>query len=328
MKKFYRNKKILVTGGTGLIGIQLCNLLISYGAKVTVVSIDKKPLVLKNVKFLRTDLRILKNCIKVTKNMDFVFHLAGIKGSPNVASSKPYMFMTPMLMFNTNIIEAARLNNVKRFLYTSSIGVYKPDNIMKEESVWKTFPSRNDWYAGWVKRIGELQVNAFSQQYKEMKVTIVRPANVYGPFDNFKDGSSMVIPSLIKKFLFSTNKKVEVLGDGSNIRDFVYSKDVANGMLIVMKKSPQKPINLGSGRKVTIKKLVNFMNTNFNNEFEINWNRNVPTGDKIRLLDIRNAKKLGFKNNYSLLRGLKETIDWAKKNISKLNEKKYSAFDK
>ena len=160
-----------------------------------------------------------------------------------------------------------------------------------------------------------------------MKVSIVRPANVYGPYDNFKDGSSMVIPSLIKKFLFTKNNEVEVLGDGSNVRDFVYSKDVANGMLIVMKKNPKNPINLGSGEKVTIKYLVNTINSYFNNDYKIIWNTSVPSGDKIRLLDINSAKKLGFKNNFGLLKGLKETIDWAKININKLNEKKYSAFE-
>ena len=124
MKKFYKNKKILVTGGTGLIGIQLVDSLLKMGSKVTVASIDKPPKIIKRAKFLKTDLRIFKNCLNATKNIDMVFHLAGIKGSPNVAIRKPYMFMTPMLMFNTNIIEASRLNNVKRFLYTSSIGVY------------------------------------------------------------------------------------------------------------------------------------------------------------------------------------------------------------
>ena len=162
MKSFYNNKKILVTGGTGLIGIQLVKKLAELKAKVTVVSLDKNIRLPRGVKFIRSDLRILANCLKLTKNIDYVFHLAGIKGSPKMALKKPYQFMTPMIMFNVNMLEASRINNVKRFLYTSSIGVYNPKKIMKEDDVWKTFPSKNDWYAGWAKRIGELNVQGLS----------------------------------------------------------------------------------------------------------------------------------------------------------------------
>ena len=201
MKSFYNNKKILVTGGTGLIGIQLVKKLAELKAKVTVVSLDKNIKLPSGVKFIRSDLRIFASCLKLTKNIDYVFHLAGIKGSPKMALKYPYQFMTPMIMFNVNMLEASRINNVKRFLYTSSIGVYNPKKIMKEDEVWKTFPSKNDWYAGWTKRIGELNVQACQLLTKKITTIIVRPANVFGPYDNFDTESAMVIPSLINKFI-------------------------------------------------------------------------------------------------------------------------------
>tara|TARA_A100001015_G_scaffold319434_1_gene442285 strand:+ start:8462 stop:9439 length:978 start_codon:yes stop_codon:yes gene_type:complete len=316
--KFYKNKKILVTGGTGLIGIQLTNLLLDFGAKVTVVSLEKNPELSKKVKFFKSDLRVLSNCLKVTNKQDFVFHLAGIKGSPKLTMTRPYSFMTPMILFNTNMLEACRINKVKRYLYTSSIGVYDPKSIMKETDVWKTYPSKNDWYSGWAKRIGELQVEALSkEENKKMKTIIVRPANVYGPHDNFYIKTAMVIPSLINKFVNSKTKTVDVWGDGSPIRDFIFSKDVAISMVQLMKIAPKHPVNVGSGKGYKISYIVNLINKFFKNQFKINWDKSKPSGDEIRILDTKYLNSLGIKQTISLEKGIIETIKWYLNNKNK-----------
>tara|TARA_Y100000389_G_C17339412_1_gene452466 strand:- start:31 stop:1008 length:978 start_codon:yes stop_codon:yes gene_type:complete len=323
--KFYKNKKILITGGTGLIGIQLTNILLNFGAKVTVVSLEKNPELPKRVKFFKTDLRILDNCLKVTKRQDFVFHLAGIKGSPKLTMTRPYSFMTPMILFNTNMLEACRVNKVKRYLYTSSIGVYNPKSVMKERDVWKTYPSKNDWYSGWAKRIGELQVDALAmEEKKKMKTIIVRPANVYGPHDNFDVKTAMVIPSLINKFVNAKNKTVEVWGDGSPIRDFIFSKDVAKSMAKLMKIAPSDPVNIGSGKGFKIEQVVNLINKFFKNQFKINWDKSKPSGDKIRILDTKYLNSLGIKQETSLERGILETINWYLENKNK--QKRFNIF--
>lgn len=296
MKLFYKNKNVLVTGGTGLIGTQLVNKLVKLKSRVIVTSLDRNIELPKEVEFIRSDLRFFENCLKLTKKIDYVFHLAGIKGSPEMAKKKPYQFMTPMLMFNANMLEASRINKVKRFLYTSSIGVYNPKKIMKEDDVWKTFPSRNDWYAGWTKRIGELNVQACQLFTKKMITVIVRPANVFGPYDNFDTKSAMVIPSLINKFINSKTGAVEVWGDGSNIRDFIFSSEVARAMLLIMFKKPKLPINIGSGKGVSIKKIVEIINEYFGNNHKLSWNKKYSGGDKKRVLDITRLKKLGFKH--------------------------------
>ena len=318
--KFYKNKKILITGGTGLIGIQLANLLVDCGAKVTVTSLEKNPELSKKCKYIKTDLRIFKNCLKVTKNQDFVFHLAGIKGSPKLTMTRPYSFMTPMIQFNTNMMEASRINKIKRYLYTSSIGVYNPKSIMNEKDVWKTFPSKNDWYSGWAKRIGELQVQALSkEENNKMKTVIVRPANVYGPHDNFDVKTAMVIPSLINKFVNSKNYEVVVWGNGSAIRDFIFSKDVAISMMTLMKKLPKEPVNIGSGKGFKIREVVNIINEYFHNKFKINWDTSKPSGDKIRILDIKSLKSYEAISQTSLKKGILETIEWYLNNKNKQN---------
>ncbi len=327
MKLFYKNKNVLVTGGTGLIGTQLVNKLVKLKSRVIVASLDKNIELPKGVEFIRSDLRFFENCLKLTKKIDYVFHLAGIKGSPEMAKKKPYQFMTPMLMFNANMLEASRINKVKRFLYTSSIGVYNPKKIMKEDDVWKTFPSRNDWYAGWTKRIGELNVQACQLFTKKMITIIVRPANVFGPYDNFDTKSAMVIPSLINKFINSKTGAVEVWGDGSNIRDFIFSSEVARAMLLIMFKKPKLPINIGSGKGVSIKKIVEIINEYFGNNHKLSWNKKYSGGDKKRVLDITRLKKLGFKHEINLEKAIYQTINWFKNNRHKKFEK-YVAFSK
>jgi GDP-L-fucose synthase len=322
INNFYKNKKILITGGTGLIGLQLVNYLSGYNAKIHVASLDGHIKFPKNIRFYKTDLRDINNCIKITKNIDYVFHLAGVKGSPLMASIKQYEFMIPMLMFNTNMIEACRINNIKKFLFTSSIGVYQPANKLNEDDVWRTFPSTNDWYAGWAKRIGELSTSLLKN--KKIDTFIVRPANVFGPYDNFNKNNSMVIPSLISKFL-SKNNEVKIWGDGTNIRDFVYSKDVARAMLHIMRSNIREPINIGSGKSVTIKYLANLINKLTLNKKKVKWVKTATAGDKIRLMNISKLERANFKFEYSLEEGLKETINWYKNNNNIKN--KYNAFE-
>ena len=321
---FYKKKRILVTGGTGLIGTPLVKMLLEKGAEVTVVSLDQNLKKIKDYKFLKLDLREFSNCMKACKNQDYVFHLAGVKGSPLMTKLKPASFLVPTVSFTFNMMEAARRSNVERFLLTSSIGVYSPSRIFKEESVWKTFPSENDKFAGWAKRLCELQAEAYKVQYKSSNISIVRPANVYGPNDNFDIDNAMVIPSLINKI--STSKKVlKVWGDGSAIRDFIYADDVASGMLKILEKKISYPVNLGSGNGVSILNLVNNIKNNFKEKkIKIIWQKDKPSGDKVRLMDTTKALKIGFKPLIPLAEGLRRTIDWYKKNSN--NFKKYNSF--
>ena len=236
---YFYKKNILVTGGSGMIGRQLVSLLINSGAKVHVVAMDDV-IDMNGIFYQKKDLRNFDNCLEVCKKKDIVFHLAGIKGSPKMTKEQPASFFVNTLTFSINMMEAARRSKVKQYLFTSSIGVYAPSKVFKEDDVWKTFPSPNDRFAGWAKRICELQSEAYEIQYKWRGVSIARPANVYGPFDNFDPRNAMVIPSLIHKAI-TTRKTLKVWGDGSTIRDFIYSSDVAKGMMLLVEKKINQP---------------------------------------------------------------------------------------
>lgn len=304
---FYKNKKILVTGGTGLIGRPLVEMLVAQGARVTVVSLDDPPRPLKGCDFFKLDLREMSNCVAACEGQQIIFQLAGIKGSPVATKTKPASFFVPTLQFSTNMMEAARLADAEWYLNTSSVGVYGPAEIFYEDAVWDDKPSTHDKFAGWAKRIGEMQAEAYRIEYGWNKVSIVRPANVYGPWDSFSDESAMVVPSLIKKAL-NENEPLTVWGDGSPIRDFIHARDVARGMMLVVENSVTDPVNLGSGVGISIKNMAEMI-ANLTGRALL-WDAAKPNGDAKRLMDMKRASELGFKCDISLEDGIKETINW------------------
>jgi GDP-L-fucose synthase len=302
----FKDKKVLVTGGAGMIGRQLVNLLLEKGAKITVADLNEPTDFPQEVKFVKANLLYFDQCQSICEGQDYVFNLVGIKCSPKVTMEQPADIMGPMMQFNTNMLEAAMKANVKWYLYTSTVGVYTPAEIFYEEDVWKGSPSPNDWYGGWAKRMGELQCEAYEKQYGEGKCSIVRPANVYGPYDNFDLKNAMVIPSLIRKAY--ENDVLEVWGDGSPIRDFIHAKDVAKGMIFAVENKITKPINLGSGNGVTIKEVAEIVANHFNKP--IQWSPEKPSGDAKRLFSMERTNSYGFFPEISIQEGLEDAIKW------------------
>ena len=319
----FKNQKVLVTGGAGMIGRQLVDLLLEKGAKITVADLNEPIDLPQGVDFVKTNLLYFDQCQNICKGQDYVFNLVGIKCSPKVTMEQPADIMGPMMQFNTNMLEAAMKANVKWYLYTSTVGVYTPAEIFYEDDVWKGSPSPNDWYGGWAKRMGELQCEAYEKQNGEGKCSIVRPANVYGPYDNFDLKNAMVVPSLIRKA--SENDVLEVWGDGSPIRDFIHAKDVARGMMFAVENKITKPINLGSGNGVTIKEVAEIVADHFNKS--IQWSPEKPSGDAKRLFSMERANSYGFYPEISIEEGVQQTIEWFLSNPDKI-DKKFNALNK
>jgi GDP-L-fucose synthase len=321
---FYFNKNVLVTGGTGLIGRPLVEMLQQQGAKVTVVSLDDPSRAPQGITFKRADLREFSNCLEICKDQEIVFQLAGVKGSPAMTAKRPASFFVPTITFSINMMEAARRMGAERFLFTSSVGVYSPAEVFFEDDVWQTFPSPNDRFAGWAKRMGELQAEAYKIEYDWDKISIVRPANVYGPYDNFDPANAMVIPSLIKRAM-DGESPLTCWGDGSPIRDFIHARDVARGMMLAVENGINQPINLGSGTGVTIKQIAEIVAANVPGKPEIIWDITKPKGDAKRLMDMTRANSYGFAPEISIEDGIRETIEWYVKN-SATTENRYNAF--
>lgn len=323
-----KNKKIVVTGGTGLIGRELIeSLLTKNPSEVQVVSLDDKSRSHPDCKFLQMDLRIKENCAKVVKGMDIVMHLMGNKGSPKMAKEKPADMFVSHLQCNTNMMNEAFLADVEWYLFTSTGGVYHPAPIMKEDDVWKTMPSEHDWFPGWAKRMGELQAEAYKIQYGWNKVSIVRPSSIYGKYDNFDPINSQVIPTLIRRIVNKESPLV-VWGDGSPIRDFMHAKDCADAMILIVEKEITYPVNISSGKPTSIKELVSTLIDVTEEKPPIVWDTTKPAGDSLRLLDATRLTKLGFSPKISLSDGLKEVYEFYKNPENRIIvDKGYNIFN-
>jgi GDP-L-fucose synthase len=315
-----KNKTILITGANGLVGLPTVKKCLDEGAKkvyaVDLVIGDKlKELEITNSDRLLTivtDLTYLNNCEALfdVDTMNIVLHIAGIKGSPTRATQQPADYLFPMVMFNTNMIKTSFDANVDWFVYLSSVGVYQPADIMKEDSVWDTMPSKNDWYPGWSKRVGELAVESLRVQHNWTNWTIIRPANIYGLNDTFSPYSTVIGANIWK--VFNTTGDLICWGDGSAKRDFVFGDDVAQATIDVVKKEINDIINFGCGDAVSIKETVEIIANAYAEETGTNkkivWDTSKPNGDLLRCLDSTKQKTYGILPTTTLKDGIKKII--------------------
>ena len=286
------NKSALVIGASGMVGTALMKVLGRSKTYFKIKGVD-----------IETDMTIKSNT-EIIKDYDHIYHLAGKKGSPQTAKERPADYL-PMLQFDANIIEAVGKYKPEWFLYTSSIGVYPPMEVYEEDKVWHEVPSENDKIPGYIKRMGELGCYAIRATYGYENISIVRPANIYGPNNNFGK-NSMVIPALIKKG--HEDDVINVWGDGSPTRDFIYCEDVARGMLHMVENKVNDTVNLGSGEGVKISDIANTIGRHFDKE--VKYDKSKPNGDMKRLMSMKRANDYGFKPTTSLDDGIQKTIDW------------------
>lgn len=301
-----RSKACVVTGGTGLIGRQVVDILRRAQARVKVVSLDRlEPG--PGAELVFGDLTDLGFCREVFQGADFVFHLAGVKGSMEVSRTKLASHFVPTMMMNCNALEAARLAKVEKLVYTSSIGAYADAEVFREED-YQVGSAPMD-FAGWAKRMGELQIQAYKVQFGMENFACVRPSNVYGPGDNFDPDNAMVIPSLMGR-IRRGEKPLKVWGDGRAIRDFVFSRDAAEGIVLALLRGTRGAfVNLGGGGGQSVRELVEALRSFI--DFDFVFDASKPSGAPRKVMDIARARDwLGWRPRTALRDGLQETWEW------------------
>jgi len=305
----FAGRRVLVTGGTGMVGRQVVALLARAGAVVRTASLDRLD-VPGAAEHRRGDLTDPAFCRAIVRDVDAVCHLAGIKGSVAVTAARPASFLVPLLQMNTNLLEAARRAGVRRLVYTSSIGAYPSRELLREEDAWDGPPM--DVFPGWAKRMGELQLDAYRREHG-LDWAAVRLTNVYGPGDNFDPASAMVIPSLMARVAAGEDPLV-VWGDGGAVRDFAYSADVAEGILLALARGTGgEVVNLGSGAPVTIRELVETLARVV--PFRFVFDASKPAGFPRRVMDATRAReRLGWTAATPLRDGLEATWAWYRAN--------------
>tara|TARA_Y100000310_G_C20676469_1_gene813376 strand:+ start:250 stop:1242 length:993 start_codon:yes stop_codon:yes gene_type:complete len=321
---FYQGRKVLVAGGTGLIGTPLTQMLLDQGAEVRVASLDPPERANPNSEFLQLDLYSPENCQKACEGMDLVLNLMCFKGTIQNIKGNSVDFIRHTIIPNSNLIKAAHDKGAERYLFTSTLGVYgrahtyNEEDVLDDENRLKN-PPHFYAFAGYPKILSELETRAYLEQFKWEDISVVRPASTYGPNDNFDPRNAMVIPTLVKRVMEGENP-LPVWGDGSEVRDFVHANDVARGMLVVLEKSPgpYHPVNLGGGKEYTVKDLVETIVKCAPNPPEVHWQTEKQTGDPRRFLNISRARALGWEPQIPLEQGIREVLGWYAENRDNL----------
>jgi GDP-L-fucose synthase len=304
-------KKVLITGCSGLVGIHLVKKCLNKGYDVIGVDVkhsNNLP-VSDKFTFYELDLTIEENIKNLFfyESPDVVFNCFGIKGSPIRAKNSPVDFLYPSFKINTEIINQCSKNNIW-LIFVSSVGVYSPSEKFVEEDVWKSLPSESDWFPSWSKRMGEILLEAYKVQYGYDKWSIIRPANIFGEYDDFS-GNGTVISSTIKK-VYEATDSIEAWGDGSPIRDFVYAGDVADAILRLYNDRIHTTINFGAGEEITIKQMIETLIKISKKSIYINWDSSKPNGDLRRQMDITKQTQIELLPVLGFEKALEITYDY------------------
>lgn len=307
-----KKKKIIITGGGGFLGSFLVEKLLARGIPKSNIFIPRSK---------KYDLRKWENCKKVITGQDIVIHLAAKVGGIGFNMNHPAELYYDNIMIGTQLMEAARLANVEKFVAIGTICAYPKFTPIpfKEDNLWEGYPEETNAPYGLAKKMLLVQAQAYRRQYNFNSIYLL-PVNLYGPRDNFDQESSHVIPALIKKVggAKKTDKKyIDVWGSGKATREFLYVEDAAEGILEATKKYDKgMPINLGNGFEISIKGLVKTICELMGYSGEIRWNAKKPDGQPRRSLDTTRAQKeFGFKAKTNFKEGLKKTIEWYKQSL-------------
>ncbi|MBI4089540.1 MAG: NAD-dependent epimerase/dehydratase family protein [Candidatus Levybacteria bacterium] len=312
---FWKNKKILVTGGRGFVGSHVVKNLIEKRGVL------KESIVIPKSK--SCDLRIYNDTQEVLKGINIVLHLAADVGGIAYSSSHPATQMRNCLLIDANVFEAASNEKVERMVCVSSAVAYPVDapSPLKEEYLFLGEPARGGYGYGFAKRMSTVLARAYKEE-KGLNASVLLSSNAYGPGDNFDLSHGHVIPSLIRKCL--SEKELVVWGDGTQKRDFFYVGDFAEGVVLAAEKlGTADPVNIGSADPITIAELVKSIVRLTNFKGKIIFDSTKPQGQKIRSVSIEKAKSLmGFFPSFTLEEGIKRTIDWYLKHDGKRDSKK------
>jgi nucleoside-diphosphate-sugar epimerase len=323
-KKMRKEKKILVTGAGGFIGSHVARELYQQGDFVRAADIKwdgymEEPYYSEK---LTLDLRVWENCLKATKEVDYVYHFAANMGGIGFITEVGAEVMHDNVLVNTNMAQASVVNKVNRFFFASSACVYPTyrqtdPNVtgLKEEDA---YPADPDNFYGWEKLYTEKMCEAYNRDY-ELDVRIVRYHNIYGPKGTYKGGREKSPAALCRKVAEASNPGViEIWGDGKQTRSYCYIDDCVKGTIMLMESDYEKPLNIGSDRLVSIDKLAGIIIGISGKKIEKSYNLSAAQGVRGRNADLTLVKKvIRWKPQISLEQGLKRTYEWIEEEVRK-----------
>lgn len=300
-------KRVVVTGGAGFLGRFIVERLRQFpNVEVSVPRSSQYNLVeTSGIKRLFADTR-----------PDLVIHLAAVVGGIGANQKNPGKFFYENLMMGVQLIEQARIHQVKKFVATGTVCAYPKitPTPFREEDLWKGYPEETNAPYGLAKKMMLVQSQSYREQYGFNSIFLL-PANLYGPGDNFDLESSHVIPALIRKCVEARERGaafVEAWGTGNASREFLYVSDCADGILrAAAQYNESEPVNIGTGSEIKISELLQLIAQLTRFEGEIRWQTDRPDGQPRRRLDVSRAlEKFGFQAQVPLEEGLRRTVEW------------------
>ena len=304
---FFINKTVLVTGGNGFLGHYVVNRLKDAHCKDLFYPGSAEYNLVKESDIIK---------LYETTRPDIVIHLAAAVGGIGANQQNPGIFFYNNAIMGLQLIEQARIFNVKKFVTIGTTCCY-PKKISvpyKEEDLWEGYPDEITGFYGMAKKMLLVQSTAYRKQY-DFNSIFLMPSNLYGPYDNFDDNSSHVIPAIIKRFVnakMSNTPSVVCWGTGEATREFLYADDCAKGILLAAEHyNKSEPVNLGTGKEISIKTLTEKIKDITGYSGKIEWDHTKPEGQKRRYMDASKAELyFGFRAETDIEKGLTETINW------------------
>ena len=317
MNYFFKNKKVLVTGASGFVGRNMFNKMKKLDANVVGTYFSHK---VEGLTYC--DLTSYEQVDNLMENVDYVFMIAAKTYGAGTLKSNPASMVKDTVTMDGNILEAAYKYKVKKVSYISSSVVYqKSFNILSEDDLdWNKDPAKVYMGVGWVKRYVEKLCAFYSQL--GLPIDIVRPTNIYGPYDKYKEDESHVVPALVKRAIDKQNPYI-VWGDGHAVKDFIFVDDFIRDMLMIFKRDGYDTYNLCSGKLTTIKEVVDSILDSVYNwpecEPKIIYDITKPNSIPFKSINRNKFDSIFGKQQYTDLGwGLVKVIKWLKR---ELNEK-------
>lgn len=307
-KSFWKDKKVLVTGGAGFIGSAVVRNLVEQ------CGVDRERIIVPRSK--NCDLRLFENCQKAVEGCQIVIHLAAVTGGIGFSRKYPAQQYFDSSMIDLNMAEAACRADVEKFVAIGNLFAYASDAKMPlcEEDLFNGLPTDAHRGVGWLKRNLALLADLYYRQYG-MQFVVVYSANAYGPNDSLDPAHAHVIPSTIMKCF--REKELVVWGDGTPTRDFLFVADIAEGLVLAAEKLKAPCyINLGSGKEISVHELIELIAKYAEFKGEITYDKSKSGGDTRRVASVEKARNmLGFTPQVSIEQGMEITVDWYRSQI-------------